>query len=86
MEIVETGAGSTLDDIARLLSDGCCVIVNYFCAYSGGGHYASIVETDDSAVFLFDSSYGLFRLSNDEFGPFWHSNDGDVRRWLLAVR
>ena len=77
---------STLDDVARLLRDGCFVVVNYFCTFSGGGHYAPIVETDDSAVYLFDSSYGLFRLSNHEFEPFRHSTNGDIRRWLLAVR
>ena len=86
LEIVETKAGACLDDVVRFLRDGCYVIVNYFCAYSGGGHYAPIVECDESAVYLFDSSYGLFRLSNYEFEPFWHNKNGDIRRWLLAVR
>ena len=86
LEIVDTRTGASLDGPARLLRDGCYVIVNYFCAFSGGGHYAPIIESDESAVYLFDSSYGLFRLSNHEFEPYWHNKNGDVRRWLLAVR
>ena len=82
------------------------MIVNYFCAFSGGGHYAPIIEADESAVYLFDSTYGLctffdstyglctffdstyglFRLSIQEFEPFWHNKNGDIRRWCLALR
>lgn len=85
LEVVEVAENASPKDIERQLDGGSWVIVNYYYAFTGGGHYAVIIEHDDQAFYFLDSDLGLLRLKKDEFAPNWHSKDGSVRGWFLAV-
>jgi predicted double-glycine peptidase len=85
LKIVEEKRNASILDVERNLRSGRYVIVNYFNAFTGFGHYAVITESDNDAFYLFDSFYGLFRMEKKVFTSWWRSRDG-IPRWLLAVR
>jgi hypothetical protein len=83
---VESEYNASLDDIRRHLDRGAYVIVNYLNAFSGNGHYAAIVNYDEMAFYLADSSLGALRLSNEHLLNHWHSGDRATLRWYLSVK
>ena len=86
LEVVETEEGASLDDIRRHLDQGACVIINYLNAFSGNGHYTSIVDYDKRAFYMVDSAFGALRFSNENLSKYWHNGDKTILRWYVAVR
>ena len=89
LEVVAAGAGNTLADLGGHLEAACLVIVNYIDAFDGAGHYAVVVEADEEALYLRDSSLGLLRVKRAHFPDWWRSESdetGGGEGWLLAVR
>ena len=86
LEIVETKYDSSLDDLRRHIDDGRHVLINYTPGNYSDGHYSIAVEYDEKAVYVWDCSYGLFRLGNESFEKCWHNGKKTTFRWFMAVK
>ena len=86
LEVVEEKYGANLDDIRRHVDAGYYVIVNYSAGFSDSGHFAVVIEYDENAFYLFDSSYGFLRLENNGLESRWYNSDKTIKKWLLAIK
>ncbi|MDB5186784.1 MAG: hypothetical protein JWM07_256 [Candidatus Saccharibacteria bacterium] len=92
LEVLETKYDAELTDIKRCVDEAKSkgenpyVIINYFHAFAGEGHYAAVVDYDDKAVYIMDCSLGYLRLRKEYFKAHWHSTDKSTRGWYAAVR
>lgn len=85
LRVIESNADATLSDIEKSIDLQYYVIVNYFHAYLGTGHYAVITEYDNKAFYFIDSESGFFRLDKKTFKKWWHNTDKTVYRWYVAI-
>lgn len=86
LEVIEELQGADIKDIEYHLNKKHFVIVNYIQAFSGEGHYAVVCESDESAIYLRDSSLGFVRIKKKDFVKFWYNHDKTIQGWLLAVK
>jgi hypothetical protein len=86
LEVLEEKAGATLSDIERNLDAGAFVIINYYNAYSGNGHYTVATDYDEKAFYTRDSAFGLFRLRKEHLQKCWYDTHGESSEWYMAVR
>jgi predicted double-glycine peptidase len=86
LDVVEAKEGATIKELEQHIDNGEFVIVCYFHAFAGEGHYGLVTEYDDKAVYLRDCSLGFIRLKKQYFEKYWHDHDGSVKRWLMAVK
>lgn len=84
--IVEERDKATVKDIERQLDEDNMVVVNYFYAFSNEGHYAQVAEYDDKAFYLIDPTAGYMRIKKEYFVTNWHSQDGTITGWFMAIR
>ena len=85
LKVVEHKEHADIKDIERNIDDGNYVIVNYFDAFTGYGHYGVITEYDDKALYLRDCFFGLFRMEKKIFKKWWYGRDG-IQQWYVAVK
>ena len=86
LDVAAAGADATTTTIEQHLDNDHLVIVNYRHAFNNSGHYGLIVDHDDLAFYLIDSSLGLLRLKKPDLETHWQNQDGSIRRWFLALR
>lgn len=85
LKIVETKADARAEDIERHVDQGNYVVVNYFYAFSGEGHYAEIADYDERAFYLIDPTAGYMRIRKEYFVNYWYNHDKTIAKWFLAV-
>lgn len=85
LEVAEVKQDANVSDIERNIDTGRFVIVNYFSAYSGNGHYSIISEYDDRSLYFRDCSRGFFVLDKDEFENFWYNQNKTIYGWYMAT-
>ncbi|MES2971470.1 MAG: C39 family peptidase [Patescibacteria group bacterium] len=85
LKLVEEKSNALVQDIERNIDAGVSVIVNYFHAFAGEGHYAVVTNYDNKALYLVDSSFGLLRLRKEDFEKFWYNSDKTIYGWYAAV-
>lgn len=76
---------ATREDLERALDRDCVCIVNYFNTFNRVGHFSLMIDHDDDAFYLIDSSLGFLRLRKKYFEQNWHNSDGSLSRWFVAV-
>lgn len=76
---------STLEDLENALDQRCVCIVNYFNAFNEVGHFALMVDHDEKAYFLIDSSLGFLRLKKKHFEKNWHNSDKTLHKWFTSI-
>lgn len=86
LEVIETKAEGTTEDIERLIDQGAYIIVNYLHAFAEDGHYGVVTDYDDSAFYLADCSLGFLRLRREYFLKYWYDSKQAVNHWYLAVK
>ena len=86
LEVMETKNDAELKDIEKNIDQGYYVIVNYFDAFSGAGHYSIVTDYDEEAVYILDCSFGLFRLEKKDFLKHWHNKSKSIFRWYVALK
>ena len=86
LEVLESREGGVVEDIEGHLDAGAYVIVNYYHAFNGDGHYSVITDYDDRAVYIMDCSLGLIRLLKEDFAKYWYNSDKTVFGWYVAVK
>jgi predicted double-glycine peptidase len=86
LEVVGSRGDSSLEDLEKSIDNGYYVIVNYFDAFSGAGHYSIVNDYDEEAVYILDCSFGLFRLDKKDFLKHWHNKNKSVFRWYVSLR
>jgi len=85
LKVVEHKENAELKDIERNVDAGAYVIVNYFDAWTGYGHYSVITEYDSKSYYIRDCFFGLFRMEKRILDKWWYGRDG-IKRWYLAVK
>ncbi len=87
VEVVESKGNASMQDIERNIDKGLYVILNYFNAFSGNGHYSFVTDYDDDAIYIADCSLGLLRLRKERLEKNWYGTaDDDVKQWYAAVK
>lgn len=86
LQVVETKKDAEISDIESNIDSGNTVVVNYFYAFSGEGHYAQIVEYDDEAFYFLDPSLGYMRLKKKYFLKNWYDQHQENIRWFMAIK
>jgi predicted double-glycine peptidase len=86
LEIVEERRNATIEEMERDLDRGCLLIVNFFHAFDGDGHYAVATNYDAKSLYFADSSLGFLRLLKPDFESYWYNSEKTIRHWYVAVR
>jgi predicted double-glycine peptidase len=86
LKVAEEKQDADTSDIEKHIDNGDFVIVCYFHAFSGEGHYALVSEYDEKAFYLRDCSLGFPRLKKKYFKRYWYNSDKSIYGWLLAVK
>ena len=86
LKVIETKENGKIADLERNLDAGNYLIINYYNAFSDNGHYAAVIEHDQDAFYLRDSSFGLFRLSKANLEKNWYNSDKTIFGWYAAVK
>lgn len=77
---------SSLEEIQEFLDLKTPVIVNFIEPGEDSGHYAVVVKIVEDDIILNDPWHGAeFRMKKEEFLNRWHSENGNHKRWLVAV-
>ncbi len=86
LKVIEEKQNSSLKDIEHHIDGGNFVIVCYFHAFAGEGHYALVSEYDDKAFYLRECSLGFIRIKKKYFERHWHGSDETYPRWFMALK
>lgn len=76
---------STIEDLENAMDRRCVCIINYFNAFNKVGHFSLMLDYDEDAFYLIDSSLGFLRLKKDSFEKNWHNSDKTLHRWFVSI-
>lgn len=86
LKLVEVKKNAAIADIERNLDAGAFVIINYFEAFSEGGHYSIVTDYDETALYIADCYDGFLRIEKKYFPKWWHNSDKSIRGWYMAIK
>lgn len=85
LEVLSAEEGSSTESIEHHLDAGNTVVINYYYALSGEGHYAQVVGYDDIAFYLKDSISGYTRVRRPDLLKNWHDRENTTSYWMMVI-